>query len=314
MKKWLRWIGTFLLALFVFINLIAIFHAYKLTHFYDTKDVPYKSPLTMTGWEKTKVILFGVYFPKKAITTTPAHAYETFHVTTTDNVNLEGWYIPKTGAKGTVLLFHGHGGNRSGEVNEANAFYNFGYNVCMIDFRAHGNSSENVCTVGYKEAADVKATYNFVVAKGEKNIILWGVSLGASTIARAMYEYPAIKPTKVILEMPFGKLSDAVEGRLRMMHLPPQPLATILTFWGGVEQGFWAFDLNPSEYVKSVHVPVLLQWGKHDIRVTEAETQTIYKNLGTNQKRLVIYNESGHQSLLNNEPEKWTKTVQSFLQ
>jgi len=314
MNKWLKRIGIFLLSIIVFLNVVAAFHAYKLTHFYDTKDVPYKSPLKMSGWDKTKVILFGVYFPKKAITTTPAHAYKTFYTTTEDGIRLEGWYIPVKEAKGTVIMFHGHGGNRSNVVSEANAFYDFGYNVCMIDFRAHGNSEGNVCTVGYKEALDVKAAYHYVTSKGEKNIMLWGISLGAATIAKAMHDDADIRPSKVILEMPFGNLSDAVEGRLRIMHLPPQPLSTMLTFWGGVEQGFWGFNMNPADFVESIHVPVLLQWGKNDPRVTEAETRAIYNNLGTSKKQLVIYNQSAHESLLNKEPEKWLNTVKLFLQ
>jgi len=160
------------------------------------------------------MILFGVNYPKRPVTATPANTYQTFHVTTNDGLMLEGWYVPKQDAKGTVILFHGHGGNRSGVVNEANAFNDFGYNVCMIDFRAHGNSQGNTCTIGYKESADVKAAYEYVAAKGEKNIVLWGISLGAATITKALVDYKEIKPKKVILEMSFGSLTEAVKGRL----------------------------------------------------------------------------------------------------
>ncbi len=70
--------------------------------------------------------------------------------------------------------------------------------------------------------------------------MLWGISLGAATITRAVYEYDC-KPEKIILELPFGSIEQAVQARLRMMHLPEEPLATLLTFWGGIENGFWAF-------------------------------------------------------------------------
>jgi esterase/lipase len=211
-------------------------------------------------------------------------------------------------------MFHGHGGNRAGLTTEALAFHNFGYNVCMVDFRAHGNSDGTICTIGYKEAADVKAAYDFVVSKGETNIILYGISLGAATITKAVADYKEIKPSKVILEMPFGSLLQAVKGRVRMMHLPEQPISTLLTFWGGAQQGFQAFDLNPSDYAKQIHIPVLLQWGKNDIRVTADETTEVFDNLGTKDKTLVVYENSGHQSLLNNEPEKWRANVSHFLE
>ena len=267
-----------------------------------------------SGWEKTKSILFGMNYPKRRITAVPSLPYQTFYTETKDGIRLEGWYVPKREAKGTVILFHGHGGNKSGVVSEAEAFYNFGYNVCMADFRAHGNSEGNTCTIGYKESEDVKAIYDYVTAKGEKNIILYGISLGAATITKAITDHKEIKPSKVILEMPFASLTEAVKGRLRIMHLPAQPFAALLTFWGGTEHGFWAFEHNPEEYAANIHVPVLLQWGQNDARVTDEETKTVFNNLASKQKRLVVYEQSGHQSLLNNEPQKWMSSVKRFLE
>lgn len=42
-------------------------------------------------------------------------------------------------------------------------------------------------------------TYN---KKGETNIVNLGISLGASTITKAIYDYN-LQPSKIILEMPF---------------------------------------------------------------------------------------------------------------
>lgn len=314
MKKWLKRIGWLVLILFIFLNVVSAFHAYRFTHFYGTKEVVVKAPEHMNGWEKTNAILFGVDFNKKQITTTPLSPFQNFTVTTTDSLHLSGWYIPKDSSLGTVIVFHGHGGCRSGVVKEAEEFHTLGYNVAMIDFRAHGESEGNICTIGFLEANDVKATYDYVVAKGEKNIILWGISLGAATITKAMDEYKEIQPSKVILEMPFGSLMEAVEGRMHIMKLPAQPLAGMLTFWGGTQQGFWAFNHKPSEYVTSISTPVLLQWGLNDPRVSKSETDEIYKNLASKNKKLVVYDESGHQSLFTNEQTKWVTNVTGFLQ
>lgn len=314
MNKWLKRVLYCILFLFVFINILAAFHAYKFTHFFNEKDIAVRKPEEMSGWEKTKIILFGVDYAKRPINALPLQPYKDFAVTTTDGLKLQGWYIPASPAKGTVFMFHGHGGNRSGVLEEANAFNKLGYNVCMIDFRAHGSSDGNVCTIGYRETADVKAAYDYVKQTGEQNIVLWGVSLGAATIAKTLNDYPTVTPNKVILEMPFGSLPEAVEARLRIMHLPEQPLATMLTFWGGTEQGFWAFGLKPSEYVRAMKAPVLLQWGKKDQRVTEKETNDVFNNIGSAQKRLAVYPYCGHESLLKKEPSRWMSEVTAFLQ
>lgn len=313
MKKLLKGLGASLLTLFLLLNVIVAFHAYKFTHFYDNNQTAKKSDL-LSGWEGTEAILFGVNYFKAKVINKPGYPYQTFYTKTSDGISLEGWYMPKDSAKGTVILFHGHGGSRGNIVTEADTFHSLGYNVCMTDFRAHGNSSGNTCTIGYYESADVKAIYDYVVSKGEKNIILYGISLGAATITKAMTDYKEIEPSKVILEMPFASLEDAVKGKLRTMHLPSQPLTALLIFWGGVEQGFWTYRHTPAEFAKNIHVPVLLQWGKNDIRVTEPETENLFKNLPSKQKQLVVYNESGHESLLNNEPKKWRNEVKSFLE
>lgn len=70
-----------------------------------------------------------------------------------------------------------------------------------------------------------------------------------------------MQPSKIILEMPFGSLNNAVKGRVRTMGLPEQPISTLLCFWGGAEQGFWAFNHNPYEYAQKITCPTLLQWG-----------------------------------------------------
>ena len=38
------------------------------------------------------------------------------------------------------------------------------------------------------------------------------------------------------------------------MGVPQQPTAFLLTFWGGVENGFGAFDMNPMVYARKYNV------------------------------------------------------------
>ena len=243
-----------------------------------------------------------------------AGTYETVHLTTEDGLQLESWFIKNdtAPAKGTVLMFHGHGGNRSANLPEAMAFIKMGYNVFMTDFRAHGNSDGTQCTIGIKEAADVKAAYDHVLASGEKNMVLWGISLGGATVLHAVAKYE-LKPQYVIAEMSYGSLYKAVNGRLHIMGLPQQPFAPLLTFWGGALNGVWAFGMQPEQFAKKITCPVLVQCGRKDERVSAAETNNIYNNLA-GKKQLVFYEEAGHQSLYQKEPEKWQQTVKAFLQ
>ena len=47
----------------------------------------------------------------------------------------------------------------------------------------------------------VKLAYDYVLRKGERNITLYGVSLGATVIAKAVYDY-GLSPSRIIFEYP----------------------------------------------------------------------------------------------------------------
>jgi alpha-beta hydrolase superfamily lysophospholipase len=312
MKKLFKVGFRIFLLLFVLLNVITAFHAYKFTHFYDAGEVIAKKQSEKTKWDITSDIFFGINVVKQPNKIMADSSFQSIELMTKDQIKVEGWYLKTANAaKGTVVMFHGHGGTKSGIMKEAAEFRKMGYHTFLIDFRAHGNSGGNTCTIGYEEGEDVKLAYDFIKQKGEKNLLLWGISMGAAAICKAMNDYP-LQPTKIILEMPFASILDAAGGRIKMMGLPPQPLATLITFWGGVEHGFWAFNMKPAEYAKKIKVPTLLQWGKNDPRVAESETDLIYHNL-PDSKKLVVYATCGHESLCKKENSKWLMEVNNFL-
>ncbi|HVZ95291.1 MAG TPA: alpha/beta fold hydrolase [Chitinophagaceae bacterium] len=310
MKRVFKILLWTLIVLFIVINFISATNAYKFTHFYDGGSKKEKPEDKKSAWDRLGDIFFGKDYFKKENVPVP-DSFSAVTIASTDGIQLEGWYRQVANPNGSVALFHGYGDNKTKILPEAMGFLDMGYNVLLIDFRGHGNSSGNTCTIGYREADDVNAAYKFLKDKGEKNIILWGISMGAASIAHAVEEYH-LQPSKVILEMPFATMKDAVEGQLNTMHLPEEPLGVLLTFWGGIEHGFWAFNVDPDEYVKNIHCPVLLQQGVSDIRVKPAETKEIYQNLHQ-PKHLIMYNSSGHESLCKKEHLKWLATVTAFL-
>lgn len=310
MKRFLKIILWTLIIVFILINFISATNAYKFTHFYDAGEVVIKPENKKTTWDHVNDILFGKDYIKKKNVPLP-DSFSTVILTTKDNIKLEGWYSAAKNSIGSVALFHGYGDNKTNVLEEGKAFLSMGYNVLLLDFRAHGNSGGNTCTIGYLETEDVKLAYEFLKNKGEKNVVLWGISMGAAAVAHAIDEYN-LRPSKVILEMPFATMENAVEGQVRLMHLPEEPLSTLLTFWGGTEHGFWAFKINPDEYVKKINCPVLMQVGINDIRVTPKERKEVYENLNE-PKHLVIYNNSGHESLCKKEHLKWLASVSAFL-
>lgn len=309
-RKRFKKVLFFIAVPFLLLNLIIINQAYHFTHFYEHGTVKPVAEQTNGFWGQAQVALLGLKL-EKLIGSVPDSAFTDVKLKTKDNLTLAAWFIPVPHSKGTIAIFHGHGSEKSANLSQSNTFNEMGYSTLLVDFRAHGKSEGNTCTIGYCEAEDVKLAYDYLKNNGENNIILYGISLGAATITKAVSDYH-LTPKKIILEMPFASLPATVEGKMRMAGLPAEPIAGLLTFWGGSLNGFWAFDMKPREYVKNINCPVLLQWGKKDKGVTETEIKEIYKNISS-PKEFVVYENSGHQNLCENEPDKWEDTVEDFL-
>jgi pimeloyl-ACP methyl ester carboxylesterase len=288
---------------------MAVFHAWQFTHFYpDAERVDLKS-LGIAG--KANVLFFGYKFPKSVVRTSPSLPFETISLLTKDNLKISGWLVKNDSSDNAVVLLHGHAGTKGTLVEQATYFYKLGYSTLSIDFRAHGDSDGNTCTVGYDEAEEVKLAFDYMVNAGYENIVLFGSSMGAAAIIKAIHDYD-LNAERLILEMPFGSLPDAVKGRMRIIGLPTVPFSQLLTFWGGVEQGYWAFNFSPCDYASSIKCPVLLQWGDQDIRVQRYETDCIFGNIQT-EKKLVIFEGAGHQTLYRYDATKWEYEVTDFL-
>ncbi len=285
-------------------------YGYKLTYFYEASETQYVPPKNI--FAKTWNIFIGPHLRKSIVNEVPHFSYTTVHLFTKDSLDIEGWYVPVDSSKGTVILIHGLGGNKSTLLKEAYEFMYFGFNVMLIDLRAHGNSGGNVTTLGFRESEDVKLAYDYIYNKGERNIILYGFSLGATTITKAIYDY-SLAPSHIILELPFESQEKLFAKRGKFLGFPEEPFGVIVTFWASIERHFNAFKQHTSQYVQKIKCPVLLQYAAFDQIVPPEETIYLFDHIASHDKKIVRYEKASHEYLLNNDPPKWRKEVYGFL-
>ncbi len=310
--KIFKWVIRVIIVQLILINISAAFHAHRITHYYDDDRVRNMRSSSGTIFLRTWRLMVGRKFPKSKINYYPPFVYDTVLLKTKKGLSIEAWYGKADSAKGTVILFHGLNANKGEHISEALYFLGSGYNIMLVDLRAHGNSDGTANSIGVKEGEEVLLAYNYIVSKGESNIVLWGMSLGAVIITKAIYDH-AITPSKIILEMPFDRLQDHLKARARVLGFPDEPFGFFVTFWTGVEQGYWGYSHKTSKYVRRVNMPVLLQWGAEDEYVMRSETEKIFRNIGSKDKQLVIYENARHERLLGRDEIKWKKSVDDFL-
>lgn len=159
-----------------------------------------------------------IFYPSSELVEIPSDwglPYDDVTITTTDSVQLHGWYLPSKNATRTVLFFHGNGGNISHRGDSLSIFHRLGLNVFIFDYRGYGLSQGKPSEDGIY--LDAMAAWQYLMDKhgfkGE-NIILFGRSLGgavATNLARK------VRPGALILESTFSSVKDMARILLPLM-------------------------------------------------------------------------------------------------
>ncbi len=294
---------------FIALNVVSFFHAWKFTHFDPDVTERTKDAKELSFMSKVNVLFTGVDNPRPINKKLPAQPFTSVKVKSSRL--LDCWYIPTDSAKATMIMFHGFAGEKSSLLERADEFIRLGYNIFLVDFGGSGGSEGNSTSIGYHEADQVKDVFEFVKQSYPGEILLFGTSMGAAAILKAIDDHH-FDVKGIIIECPFGSLYKTVSSRFSMMNVPPVPMASVLCFWGGVINGYWAFSHNPSEYAKGVSSPVLLLYGQQDERVTQEETDLIFENLA-GLKTVKNYSDAGHDVYIESNRKNWVRDVGVFL-
>lgn len=312
-----------LLVLFLFLtaNALAYVQAWSMTHF--VSGVSTTRPDQLSAFGKLGVVLTGIRLARPRNTMTPGTfnlPYETHRYHGADGTEYEAWRIPAGGpvwrrpfgARGTCLLFHGYAGCKASLLREAQVVRRAGYDAFLVDFRGCGGSSGSVTTVGYHEADDVGEAVRYVREKlNSRRVVIYGRSMGAAAAMRAV-STGKVSPDALVIESPYDRMLTTVGHRFDLVGVPRFPLARLIVFWGGVQQGYWAFGHNPLDYARSVKCPTLVIRAGSDPFINSGEAESVFNNM-TGPKQLVVFDKAAHEPCINVDPGRWTRRVTDFL-
>lgn len=192
-----------------------------------------------------------IFYPSTTIAQTPEQAglaFEDMYFTAPDGVRLNGWFIPHTEARSTLVWFHGNAGNIGHRVENIKLLHErVKANIFIFDYRGYGRSQGAPDENG--TYLDGEAALALVREKlgeaGAETVVLFGRSLGAAVAAEMATRFPA---QALILESPF--VSIAAMARLYFPLLPVGP--------------FLRTRYDVEEKIRNVKVPVLVLHGDRD--------------------------------------------------
>jgi uncharacterized protein len=296
------------------LNLLTYRHAYAMMHFTAGKRRT-NEPEKLTLGQKTKVLLCGVNLPRPQTSASPTNlgpATSSLRLDCTNGIKLGAWYCAGRTDKPLVILFHGYSGEKSGTLPEAKIFLEMGLSVLLVDFRGSGDSTESYTTVGFDEAEDVVAAVRYArMHLPQREVVLYGQSMGAAAILRAVSRY-GVRPDAIIVEAVFDKMLNTVRHRFEAMGVPSFPSAELLVFWGGRQAGFNGFAHNPVQYSASVTYPILFLHGATDARAHIEEARRVFAAVPA-PKRFKEFPAIGHEASVVRFPADWSETVGRFL-
>jgi pimeloyl-ACP methyl ester carboxylesterase len=313
-RKWPTVVSALIVAGIVAMNVMAYRHAHAMTHFGGATARTDK-PERLNPAEKIRVLICGVTVPRPRTGLGPSALDPRCRALTipcNGQINLGAWYCPRSPDAPLVILFHGYAGEKTGTLREAKALLELGLPVLLVDFRGSGDSSESYTTIGYQEAEDVAAA----IAHARQHlphsrVILYGQSMGAAAVLRAVYGFGA-RPDAIIVEAVFDRMLQTVRHRFEALGLPSFPGAELLVFWGGLQAGFNGFEHNPAKYAASVACPILFLHGADDVRARVEEARRVFAAVPSS-KQFEVFPALGHEPSIARYPERWKEAVGRLL-
>jgi uncharacterized protein len=208
--------------------------------------------------------------------------YRDVTLTSSDGVQLKGWYVPGAGTAGIVVC-HGFPANRECLLEFIPWLHRAGFHVLTFDFRALGESSGDLCSFGLHEKEDVKAAVAMLAAQPgvEKDAIgAMGLSMGGATVLLAAAETPRIRA--VVTDSAFARLDEMVAERFRPVPVFYRgALCTSVRFCAERLSGYTTADVAPVAAIRRIAPrPILLIHGGADQLVPVRHARMLHDAAG----------------------------------
>ena len=220
---------------------------------------------------------------------------EDVSIVSKDGLTLRGYFLPaKNISTKTVICVHGYrcysGMYEFGSRLEF--LHDLGLNLLVIDQRSHGRSDGRYIGMSIPECDDILRWCDFAVSKTGENtsIILYGVSMGASTVLNAAGESAKAHNVKAVIEdCGFSSAEEEVNTQIKnLAHLPKFPFVPIAIV---ILRLIARFDMRsriPKDMIKKFDGKLLVVHGAADTFVPTYMSGEIFESATCDKKKLIV--------------------------
>lgn len=200
-----------------------------------------------------------------------------------DDTELYGWFIkPKN--KKIVVFFHGNSYNIESFYHKLTPLVEAGYGAFIGEYRGFGGIKGKINEKNLGEDAISAVKYLYSQGYSNKNIILYGMSLGSYTSTHTAYSLGKNEAfSGLILEVPFDSLLDVVKQRIPDLF----PFSYIIKD-----------KYDNTQKISQLNLPILIMGASDDTVVPIERAQELYKQ-ANEPKKMIIYQGASHSNLYN---------------
>ena len=235
-----------------------------------------------------------------------------------DGLRLHALYLSADRPSGKLVIFH-HGFTSHAVDNAAHAkfFHEQGYEVLLLDLRAHGESEGKYVGFGILDRYDTLEWIRYAQQRfgNDVKIVLHGTSMGAATVLMALgLEEVQHTVSAVIADCAYTSPAEVFSSVIQKdYHLPPAPIIGLASVYSQKAAGYRLDAYSTLDALKDNRVPVLFVHGKEDKFVPTWMSQKNY-DACPSEKRLLLVEGAGHGSSVFENLPLYEQTEKEFLQ
>lgn len=242
--------------------------------------------------------------------------HEDMYIMSGDGLKLHATYFPNEGSKKVVICFHGYTSEGMNDYSTLAIFYKQnGYNLLLVDERAHGQSEGTYIGFGCLDRHDAKLWIDEMIKKhGEDcKILLHGDSMGGSTVLMTTGLELAPQVKAAVSDCAFSSAWDVFSSVLKnMYHLPAFPLMQISNRMIYKKAGYKLDECDARVEVAKARIPILFIHGSADSFVPCSMVHELYEACKT-EKKLVIVEGAGHVESCYRDSELYEGAIEEFI-
>lgn len=223
--------------------------------------------------------------------------YEDVWITSGDGLKLHGKCYISTPDAPVQIMFHGY---RSGAERDfcggLQVAVRGGFNVLLVDQRAHGESEGKYLTFGVNERFDCLSWASYAAERfgNDVKIYLYGISMGASTVLMASALPLPKSVSGIVADCGYTSPKDIIFSVLRDHHVPAAPVYAVARLGARLFCGFDLDSASAPDALSRSHIPVLFIHGDDDRFVPCRMSRENFEASAAEHKKLLIVHNAGH--------------------